>query len=492
MRVKNKKTKIVCTIGPSSWDYSVLKQLALAGMDVARLNFSHGTHAEKAAQIVLVRRISRELDKPLAIIADMQGPKIRIGQLSEELLKAHANKLPGGQQEKGRNPVIILKQGEKIHLSISPISDEVPMYFDLSPFVKKGHRILLNDGLVEAKVTEINGKVIVAVVQNDGYISSHKGVNVPDTRLPGASLTPKDYEDAEFALKAGVDFLAISFVQSPEDLKKARDLIKKYSPKTKLIVKLEKPQAVENLEEIVRATDAIMVARGDLAIETDVAEVPLVQKRIIRLARQYFKPVIVATQMLESMTENPRPTRAEVSDVANAVFDQADAVMLSGETANGKYPVKTVKMMNDICLTVEGHTEYKNYVGIDLEDVDGKELANRAIASAGVVLAELANVKLIIAGTVSGKTVQSLSSFRPQADIVAICNDSEIRNQLVLVWGVRPFDIKIETQAEAFWNHALELIKRNKLASKNDQVIILSGPVPGVGGQTDTLKLETL
>lgn len=487
-----KKTKIVCTIGPASWEYSVMKQLAQAGMDVARLNFSHGSYAERGEQIKQIRKISEELGKPLAVLADLQGPKIRLGKISDELLELHASKLPGGRQEEGRNPIIMLKKGEEIELSTEPTGAQLPMQFDLTPFLKKGDRILLNDGLVEVITTEIKGKTIKGTVENDGYVSSNKGVNVPDTMLPGASLTPKDYADAEFALKFGVDYLAISFVQSPEDLVKARALIRRHSPKAKLIVKLEKPQAVNCLEEIVKATDAIMVARGDLAIETNAATVPLVQKRIIRLARQYFKPVIVATQMLESMTENPRPTRAEVSDVANAVFDQADAVMLSGESANGKYPVDTVKMMTSIIKSVESQDEYQNYIGVNMAEVNVKELGNRSIACSAAILADLAEAKAIVAGTETGKTVYSLSSFRPDAHIIALTHDEETRNQLVLCWGVTPFLREGKETAAEFWKEALEISKENDFAKTADKIVIVSGTQIGKPGNTDTIKLEIL
>lgn len=468
MKIKN--TKIIATIGPSSWDKKTLENLAREGMDVARLNFSHGTYEEKEEQIQTIRNIAKRLNKPIAIIADLQGPKLRLGDFETR----------------------ILKTGEIIQLSANPIKDEIPLQFNLSPFLKKGQRVLLNDGLVELKVLEIKGAVIVCKVQNEGMISSHKGINVPDSRLTSVSLTEKDMEDGEFALKHRVDFLALSFVQSADDLKKARELIKKYNPQTKIIVKLEKPKAMDNLEEILMATDAVMVARGDLAIETEAVSVPLLQKRIIRLARQYFKPVIVATQMLESMTENPRATRAEVSDVANAIFDQADCVMLSGETASGKYPVEAVKTMASIIHAVQSHEEYQNFIGVDMNEINAKELSERAIAGAAALLVSLVKAKLIVVGTETGRSANSLSTFRPPVPIVALTNSEITRNQLVLHWGVMPYLSKAAESVSEFWNTAKKLVLEKQLGKPGDKVVMVSGSTINKTGNTDNIKLITI
>ncbi len=468
MRIKN--TKIVATIGPSSWDYESLYKLAKEGMDIARLNFSHGTHEEKGKQIQNIRKISKELDKPLAIIADLAGPKLRLGDLEETYLKT----------------------GQTIQLSVSPISEEIPLQFDLSPFLKKGQRVLLNDGLVELKVLEIKGRVIVCKVQNNGIISSHKGVNVPDTHLPSAALTEKDLADGEFALKNKVDFLALSFVQKADDLKKARDLIKKIYPQAKIIVKLEKPQAVQNLEEIMKATDAVMVARGDLAIETEATSVPLLQKQIIRLARQYFKPVIVATQMLESMTKNPRPTRAEVSDVANAIFDQADCVMLSAESASGNYPIESVKTMAEIIYSVQSHEEYQNFIGVDMAQVNPKELSARSLAASAVLLANLSKAKLIVVGTETGHSAQSISTFRPPSPVIALTINETTKNQLVLHWGITPFLVPTVKNANEFWDLALKIAQEHGLTKKGDKIVVVSGSVMQSPGSTDNIKIATL
>lgn len=334
-----KNTQIICTIGPSSWDADTMEKLAREGMDIARLNFSHGTHKEKAEQIRNIQAISKKLNIDLKIIADLQGPKLRLGKIEGERL---------------------VKEGEVIKLSINPAVGEIPLQFDLSSYVKKDQQILLNDGLVEVVILDVQDKTIIAKVQNNGFISSNKGINVPSSNLSIPALTEKDLIDLGFVLKQEVDFVALSFVQSAKDVEQAHDLIKKYQSQAQIIAKLEKSQAMENLEEIIKASDAIMIARGDLGIETELPGVPLLQKKIIRMCRQHSKFVIVATHMLESMTENPRPTRAEVSDVANAVFDQADAVMLSAETATGKYPVESVRMMASIIQSVESDEEFLN------------------------------------------------------------------------------------------------------------------------------------
>ena len=466
-----KKTKIICTIGPASWSKENLLALAKSGMNVARLNMSHGSYEEKSTQIRYIREVSKEVKKPVAVMADLQGPKMRLGTID------------GLRQ---------ITQGEIIQLSISPMRDELPMQFDLSPFVKKGQRIYLNDGLVEVKVTEVKGKVVVAQATNSGVVSSNKGVNIPDTHLKGAAFTEKDYNDCEFALKEEVDLIALSFIQTVDDLKMAKELIKKYKSRAKIVVKVEKMEAVQNLEEIIAATDAVMVARGDLAIETPAPEVPIVQQKIIKLARQYHIPVIVATQMLESMTENPRPTRAETSDVANAVLDQVDAVMLSAESASGKYPVEAVKTMDEIIHTVEEHSDYKRYIKINWDAVPTGELSFRAITSSAASLAFRIDAKIIVVATATGKSARFLSSFRPDTLILAVTHDETTRNQLSLVWGVRTIIVKPTTRFIDFMEDILDEIRSRNLAKKGDRIVFVAGSTVGIPGGTDTIKVATL
>lgn len=464
----SKNTKIVCTIGPASSSEEVFRQLVDAGLNVARLNFSHGNHEERTEQIEMIRRVAKETGKTIAIFADLSGPKMRLGKFE-------------GVKD--------IKTGDTINLSIEPQGEELPMQFDLSPFIEMDQRIYLNDGLVELKVTGVEGKTVKTVAENDGWVSSNKGVNVPDTNLRGTAFTEKDEVDAVFALKQGVDYLALSFVQSVEDMKRAKELIAEHNPKVKIIVKIEKNEAVENLEDIVKETDAIMVARGDMGIEMDPAQVPVVQQRLIRLCRQYQKPVIVATQMLESMIENPRATRAEVSDVANAVMDQADCVMLSAESANGKYPVEAVKTMDSIIRNVEKYPEYKNYTRIDWEHLENIEF--NAIASAAASLAYRIGAKGIVVGTATGKTAKMVSSFRPNCKIIAVTHDETTSNQMNLVWGVQSLMVAPTADFTDFQYTIMKELKQKKVFEEGDKIIIVIGRTAGISGTTDTVKIAT-
>lgn len=474
-----KKTKIVCTIGPASWDFEVMKQMTRAGMNVVRVNMSHGTHEEKAEQFKNARKISEELTTQLAVMADLQGPKLRLGDFEG---------------------IIEINKGDNVNLSTIAQEGEVPMQFDLSPYVKKGDRIFLNDGLVEIVVTDVIGKLIKTKAQNKGWIVEHKGVNIPDTKLKGAIFSEKDINDANFALKENVDFLAISFIQEASDLKKMREILKQHKSKAKIIVKIETKGAVENLEEIIKASDAVMVARGDMALEIGAANVPIVQQKITRLGRQYQKPVIVATQMLESMVENPRPTRAEASDVANAVLDQVDAVMLSAETTIGKYPVDAVKTMTEIINAVENEQiisklesyAYKNYIKIDWSNMSKEEVSANSIASSAASIAYRTDAKAIVVGTAGGKTVRAVSSFRPSSQIVAFTHEEQICNQLSLIWGVQPFMIRPTQHLETFVKNIVEAFKQTEFAKKGDKIVIVTGSKIGVAGTTDTIKLASI
>jgi pyruvate kinase len=466
-----KRTKIICTIGPSSWDEETLTRLVKAGMDVARLNFSHGNQEEKRAQIQLVRKISKELNKPLMILADMSGPKLRLGSFE-------------GIRE--------IQKGDIIQLSLNPIENEIPIQFDLTPFIKENQRIFLNDGLVEVNVVEVRNKIIRAKAQNNGVISSNKGVNIPDTNLKGASFTQKDYEDARFAIEENVDFLALSFIQTPQDLLPARNLIKSKGKKTRIMVKIEKAEAVKNLEQIIKLSDAVMVARGDLAIEIPASEVPIVQQKTVRIARQYNKPVVIATQMLESMIENPRPTRAETSDVANAVLDQADAVMLSAESASGKYPLEAVEVMRDIILSVEEHPDYNNLISINWESIPKEELSYSAIASSAASLASRVDAKIIAVATATGRSARLISSFRPSSLIIAVTDDALVKNQLSLVWGVHPILIEPASDSGSLWKKILEAVSNYEIAKKGDKIVMVSGTKVGATGATDTIKVVTI
>lgn len=466
-----KKTKIVCTLGPASWSEETLRELIKAGMNIARLNFSHGTLDEKEEQINLVRKLSKELDKNIGIIADIQGPKLRLGEID-------------GKVE--------IKKGSRVDLSLNPVDDELPVQFDLSPYVKKNQRIFLNDGLVELKVTGVSKSKITTLALNAGVVSSHKGINIPDTSLRGNILGEKDIEDIKFALEHNVDYLAISFIQSAADLKSVKDMIKKYNPSTKIISKIEKPRAFDDIENIVKASDAIMVARGDLAIETSSAEIPILQQILVRTCRQYQKPVIVATQMLESMTENPRPTRAEASDVGNAVLDQVDAVMLSAESASGKYPVETVTTMRQIIENVEQNPGYVNYIKINWENITEENLEFNAIVSSAASIAYRIGAKAIIVATGTGRTATLLSSFRPNAPIIAVTSNTEVHRQLALVWNVTSKVLNPTQNLNEFVKKVIEEVKDDQLVKKNDKIVLVTGSQIGTTGTTDTVKVITI
>lgn len=466
-----KKTKIVATIGPASTSPQILKGLIKSGLDVARLNFSHGTHQERREQIQNIRAISKELGKPVAIMADMQGPKLRLG-------------LVDGKKE--------IKKGEIVSFSSAPTEGEIPMQFDLSPYMSKGERMFVSDGSLEFKIVGVDKKTIKAQAQNNGVISSNKGVNVPDTIIKNTAFTPKDQKDLEFVLGEGVDFVALSFVQSAEDIKPVKEIIKKFKSNTQIVSKIEKRLAVENLEEIMKESDVVMVARGDLGIEIKASQVPIIQHKIIVLARQFQKSVIVATQMLESMIENPRPTRAETSDVANAVLSEVDAVMLSAETASGKYPLEAVKTMNEIILSVEENPEYNNLIQINWRNIAEEQLSISAIVSEATALANRIKAKTIVVATSSGSTAKILASFRPNARIIATSYDPKIQAQLQMVWGVECLLVKATNSYNSFWKQIIGSIIKKKVVNKGDKVVIVSGSLVGVSGQTDTIKVVTI
>ncbi len=440
-------------------------------MDVARLNFSHGSHEEKIEVINHIRKVSDQTHHPIAIIADLQGPKIRLGKLE-------------GEQ--------IIKKGEMIVLSSVPAQDKLPLQFDLTQMVKKGHRIFINDGLVELEVTDIQGKDIITIARTSGWVSSHKGVNIPDTHFSQEIFTEKDREDLEFALERNIEYIALSFVQTPDDLQKVRTFIKARDGATKIIVKIERKEAIDNLEGIIKAADAVMIARGDLAVETDPANVPILQQRIIKLARQMQRPVIVATQMLESMVNNPLPTRAEASDVGHAVMSQVDAVMLSAESAAGKYPVQAVKVMRNIIQSVEKTPEFSQYIKVDWEHIDIAKLQSNAITSSAASLSYKLHAPLLAVATSKGGSAVSIASFRPKATIVAIAHDEQVRNQLNLVWGLYPFVIKPTKTSDTFWDEIAKQIRHEKLGEKDDKVVMVGGTQVGVSGATDTIKVVTL
>lgn len=462
-----KRTKIVCTIGPSSSSPEILQQMIEKGMNVARLNFSHGSIEEKVALTNTIREVSDRLGRHVAILADLSGPKLRFGDI-------------------GRNE---LKRDQRVKLFFGKREGCFEMQFDVSSFVKPGERIFFNDGLVETEVLAVNDGEIEALVKNDGFIDSKRGINMPDTSIGDNAFTQKDRNDCIAAAKMGVEYIALSFVQSVTHVSSARDLIDEIGSRAKIIVKVEKPEAVANLSDLVEASDGIMVARGDLAIETSASKVPLIQQKIIELCRQMQKPVIVATQMLESMIENPRPTRAEVSDVANAVLSEVDAVMLSGESAAGKFPVESVSVMSQVINEIEQTQDYHRYIKINFEKLEESQKRTNAIVASAASLAYRLGNRPIIIGSVSGKTARQLSSFRPDIKIIVATHDEYIARQLSLVWGVSPIVVDTSEIGHQFVVRAYKKALSDGLLSEGEQIVAVWGAAIGESGTTDTIRV---
>jgi pyruvate kinase len=467
----NKRTKIVCTIGPASSSEEKIRALIEAGMNVARLNFSHGTHEDHAEVIQRIRTISAELDVPIAILQDLQGPKIRVGVLPKEGVE-----LAAGEQ-------VIFTTGE------ASIGDKkLPVTYDkLHEDVKAGERILLDDGLLSATVVSVKGKDVICKVIDGGLLTSHKGVNFPETKLTVSAITDKDKDDLRFGVSQKVDWVALSFVRSSKELFDLRYLIKGFQEENggtaaeypiRIIAKMEKPDAIKNMEEIIEATDGIMVARGDLGIEMRAEEVPLIQKRLIDACRVAAKPVIVATQMLDSMIRNPRPTRAEVSDIANAVIDHTDAVMLSGETASGKYPIESVEMMARVIL----QTEASHYDDVIPRRDSVAKSTEEAITEVASILARDVKAKLILVASMSGDTARLLSRYRPELPIAAATSDARVQYQMNLSWNVRPFLLPRCSSVEELIDRSIGYLKKKKTIKAGEKIIIVAGePVGGAG-----------
>jgi pyruvate kinase len=469
-----RRAKIVSTLGPASNTEPVFRDLVRAGIDVVRLNFSHGTHDEKLALIQMIRKVSREERKPLCILGDLQGPKIRTSKL-----KDHQS--------------VMLKAGQR--LTITP--REVPgtaslvgtTFKTLAENVEQGSRILLSDGLIELRVHEVLGDDVICEIINGGMLGENKGINLPGIPVRVPSLTEKDSADLEFALKNGVDAIAVSFVRTAEDIRLVRNRVSAYGGETWIIAKLEKPQAIEHLDGILQASDAIMVARGDLGVEMPPEKVPAVQKHIIRRAAEYRKPVITATQMLESMIDNPRPTRAEVSDVANAIYDGTDAVMLSGESAVGKYPVQTVGMMARIIMEAELH------IKLD-EHAEPRERASHlsiaeTICEATAHAADDLDLRGIALFTESGSTARQLSKYHPSAPIFALSPVEVTINRLNLLWGTTPIRCPKISSTEALVDCAENLLLHSGFVKPREVIAIVAG-TRTKSGSTNFLRLHVL
>ena len=467
------RTKIVCTIGPASSSPAALRTLIMAGMNVTRINFSHGTHEQHAEVIRAVRAIAQELKKPVALLGDLQGPRIRIGDLPA--------------------PVTLI---EGTDIVLAPEADarngEIPVtYGELASDVKVGDRILINDGLLDLVVMEEHAPRVVARVVHGGSLVSHKGINLPGVHVSAPSITEKDRADIDFAVAQEVDYLALSFVRRAEDIQGLRKLI----PRNILVVaKIEKDTALANIDSIMRATDAVMVARGDLGVELPFEEVPIAQKRIISLANSVGRPVITATQMLESMIENPRPTRAEASDVANAILDGTDAVMLSAETATGQYPELAVRAMSRIISEIESHPAPRQRATdhARLRRADGPVETEDAIAAATVAAVRMLAVPLIIVFTKSGFSARVVASHRPEVPILAVTDVERTFRQLALVWGVQPELVPSSGGYTEMVGHALEAARRRGLAMPGERVVVTAGVPFDQPGSTNLMKVEVV
>jgi len=472
--VSSRRAKIVATLGPASNTVPVFRELVRAGVDVVRLNFSHGTHEEKLLLIQMIRKISREEGKPLCILGDLQGPKIRTAKL------------------KDHQPVL-LKAGNRLTITPREVTGTASLvgttFQTLAENVEEGSRILLSDGLIELRVVQVMGEDVVCEIINGGVLGENKGINLPGIPVRVPSLTEKDSEDLEFALRNGVDAIAVSFVRTAEDVRLVRNRVAALGGETWIIAKLEKPQAIEHLDTILQVADGIMVARGDLGVEVPPEQVPAYQKHIIRRAAEYRKPVITATQMLESMIENPRPTRAEVSDVANAVYDGSDAVMLSGESAVGKYPVEAVAMMGRIVCEAERHIKERNFSEprIRATHLSIAETICEATAHAADDL-DLRGIALF---TESGSTARQLSKYHPSVPIYALSPIEVTINRLNLLWGTVPIRCPKVTTTEALVDLAENLLEQKDYVRSREVIAIVAG-TRSKSGSTNFLRLHVM
>ncbi len=460
----------MCTLGPATATEERIRELVDSGMDVARLNFSHGEHADHAENYKKVRQACEDAGRAVGILADLQGPKIRLGRFAEERT--------------------IWATGEVVRITVDDIvgdHDRVSTtYKQLAADAKSGDRLLVDDGKVGLEVIRVEGNDVVCEVTEGGPVSNNKGVSLPGMDVSVPALSEKDIEDLEFALNLGVDFIALSFVRSPSDIELVHDVMDRVGRRVPVIGKLEKPEAIDNLEAVVLAFDAVMVARGDLGVELPLEQVPIVQKRAIQMARENAKPVIVATQMLESMIENSRPTRAEASDVANAVLDGADAVMLSGETSVGKYPIETVRTMARIVHAVE------------TESTSVPPLTHTPRTKRGVIsyaardIGERLNAKALVAFTQSGDTVRRLARLHTPLPLLAFTPLPEVRSQLALTWGTETFIVPTVDSTDAMIKQVDQALLSMNRYRKGDLVVIVAGSPPGTVGSTNLIHVHRI
>ena len=470
-----RKTKIVCTIGPSSESPDVMKKLIEAGMNVARLNFSHGDYEEHGNRIKNLRAACRELNRTVALLLDTKGPEIRIGKLKEEPI----------QLVQDRRIILTTEEilGDAERISVT--------YADLPRDVKAGSRILLDDGLIELNVVEVRGTEIECRIVNGGMLKSKKGVNVPGVRTSLPGITEKDKKDIIFGIEQGIDFIAASFVRKAGDVLEIRELLERHNAShIQIIAKIENQEGVDNLDEILEVADGLMVARGDLGVEIPAEEVPLVQKRMIKKCNLVGKPVITATQMLDSMQNNPRPTRAEASDVANAIFDGTDAIMLSGETAAGKYPVESVLTMSRIAERAEAALDHRElfYRQCQAQQTSITEAISQAVAISALDL----DAKAIITATESGFTARMVSKYRPKAPIIAVTPNEPVMRQMGLIWGVIPVPGTTARTTDEMFEIAVNAGMKSNMIGLGDLVVITAGVPVGRSGTTNLIKVHQI
>jgi pyruvate kinase len=466
----SRRTKIVCTIGPASSSASTIDRLVAAGMDAARLNFSHGTHEDHAERAKAVRGAQERAGRPLALIADLQGPKLRVGELESPLVLAEGDELEVTGEEHGPGAL--------------PISPPV-----LSEVLRPGHDLLVDDGRVRLRIEEVNGGRARASVLVGGPVEAHKGVNLPGVSIPVPSLTEKDLRDLEFALDLDVDFVALSFVRSADDLRGLRELLHSSDSTALVVAKVEKAEALAELDQIVSASDAVMVARGDLGVEIGPAAVPLVQKRVILCALEHGKPAITATQMLESMLHHPEPTRAEASDVANAILDGTSALMLSGETAVGDYPVESVRSMDTIARAVEPSLAHRHELAQAADQPF--PTVGEAMSNAACDIAEVLGAAAILVPTYSGRTASAVARHRPRRPVIAVTHRRYAVQQLAIEWGVVPVEIEECRDVEHLWARTLEAARETGIVEAGDRVVITAGTAVNVPGTTNVIKVDT-
>jgi pyruvate kinase len=464
-----RRTKIVATIGPASSQDGVLERIIEAGMDGARLNFSHGKHEDHAESARRVREVQAAAGRPIALIADLQGPKVRIGDLSRPIVLS-----PGDS--------VVVAGEDAAHPDDLPVSPAV-----LGSVLEPGDHVLIDDGLVKLEVERVeDGRALCRVVIG-GVVEAHKGVNVPGVPLPVPSLTQKDLVDLDFALELGVDFVAQSFVRERADIAALRARIEAAGSDAWVIAKIELKEAVTAFEAILEETDVVMIARGDLGVEIGAAEVPLLQKRIILAALERGKPAITATQMLESMVHHPEPTRAEASDVANAILDGTSAVMLSAETAVGEYPVDAVETMDRIACAVEPSLAYRHQLPTAME----APTVGRAMSNAACDLAEALDAKAILVPTFTGRTASAVARLRPRIPIVALTHVQTSLQHMSLEWGVIPLQITEASDVDDLWNNSIAAARQAGIVSEGDRVVLTAGTAVNIPGSTNVIKVDT-